>query len=172
MIINKSLWASIGLALILGMAVGSTLGYDYGTAKVQSAWDKWTAELADKSTKASEQNRGKEATHAIESNKVTDDAQISKEKYDSDIATVQSSANDRVRQSEARADKYRRMSEASATEQEHLADYAAGLDKAVSEGQSLVSEYRYTLEQREREIRILSAQIEADRKLTGEANAN
>lgn len=168
MTIDKSVWASVGLALILGLAIGVYFGNDYGSTKVQGAWDKQAKESANKATVASEDNRGKEADHSIASNGVAADAQISKDKYDADIAAAQSGSDDRVRQSEARADKYRAMSKASAADQARLAKYAAGLDSSLSEGRQLVTELRATLAERERTIHNLSQQITADRKLTGE----
>ena len=168
--LNAQFWAIVLLALIIGLGAGAVGGNHYGRKMVQADWDKQTSEQNKKAVTASEGNRSKEQTHAIQSNEVSDNAQVSKQKYDEDIAAAQSGSDDRVRQSEARADKYRAMSQASAAEQKRLAEYAARLDRSLSEGRQLVAELRATLAERERTIHNLNQQINADRQLTGEAN--
>ncbi len=164
------LWSMILVALLVGLSLGSLGGYKHGKAVVYSKWNLSIAQEAKKAVGVSEDNRGKEQTHAIQSNEVSDNAQVSKEQYDADIAAAQSGADDRVRQSEARADKYRAMSQASAAEQKRLAEYAAKLDRTLSEGRQLAQELRATLAERDRTIHNLRQQITADRDLTGEAN--
>lgn len=167
---KQPLWAVVLAALVIGLSLGSLGGYKHGKAVVYSKWNLQVAEDAKKAAGASETNRGKEQNHAIQSNEVSDNAQISKAQYDADIAAAQSGADDRVRQSEARADKYRAMSQASAAEQKRLAEYAARLDSTLSEGRQLAQELRATLAERDRTIQNLRHQIDADRTLTGEAN--
>lgn len=165
---KTSLAVYIGLAFLIGIAIGSTVGNLYGQNKIQSEWNQEKADTSAKVVEESELNRGKEATHAKDSNEVSDNAQISKAKYDADIAAIGDYADDRVRQSESRAAAYSAMSKASAAEQERLAKYAAGLDKSLVEGRQLVEELRATVAERERTIHNLSEQINADRKLTDE----
>lgn len=159
-------WA--GLVLLVGLVIGSLVGNMYGSNKVQSAWDKERADTAIQVNNVNSGFRQKEAEHSKDSNEVADNAQISKNQYDADIAAINSSADDRVRQSEARASKYAAMSKASAAEQERLAKYAARLDQTVTEGRQLVEELTATIAERERTIHNLSNQITADRKLTNE----
>lgn len=166
--VNLQLWAIVGLAFIIGLGAGTFFGNKYGRAIINNDWSNEKVETANAGAKQSEGNREAEAQHAKSSNEVADNAQVSKTQYDADIASITSDADDRVRESETRASKYRAMSEASAAEQKRLAEYATRLDQALTEGRQLVKELRATLAERERTIHNLSNQIQADRKLTDE----
>lgn len=71
----------------------------------------------------------------------------------------------RLRQHEARAAAFQRMSQADAAERERLASHAAELDRALAEGVGLVDELRHTLELRDQQLKLLGQQILADRQL-------
>lgn len=166
--LSPQIWATVGLALVLGFCIGGVLGNNYGKATINNKWSEAKVNQANQATIQSENIREVEREHASKSTEVADNAQISKTQYDADIAAAQSGADDRVRQSEARANKYLAMSKASAIEQDHLAKYAARLDASLTEGRQLVTELRATLAERERTIHNLSQQIDADRKLMNE----
>jgi len=166
--LNIQLWSLVLLAFILGIAAGAFFGNKYGRAIINSEWSDEKVTQSNEATNQSETNRGIEQQHTAASHEVSDNAQVSQEKYKRDITNVLLGADVRVRESEARADKYRAMSKASQAEQQRLADYAAGLDSSLTEGRQLAQELRATLEQRDRTIQILKQQIDADRKLTGE----
>lgn len=166
--INIQLWSVILLAFILGLGAGAFFGNKYGRAIINNDWSEEKVTQANAATNQSETNRGAEQQHTAASNEVSSNAQVSQEKYKQDIADVQLTADSRVRESEARADKYRAMSQASKAEQERLANYAARLDGSLTEGRQLAQELRATLAERDRTIQILKQQIDADRKLTGE----
>ena len=166
--INIQLWSVILLAFILGLGAGTFFGNKYGRAIINNDWSEEKVTQANAATNQSETNRGAEQQHTAASNEVSENAHVSQEKYKQDIADVQLTADSRVRESEARADKYRAMSQASQAEQKRLADYAARPDRSLTEGRQLAQELRATLAERDRTIQILKQQIDADRKLTGE----
>lgn len=160
--------AIAGIALVAGLSIGAFFGNNYGKAIVNKEWSDAKVSIANAATQQSESIRKSETKHAAESTEVADNAQISKTQYDADIAAAQSGADDRVRESESRANKYLAMSKASAAEQKRLAEYASRLDSSLTEGRQLVTELRATVAERERTIHNLSQQIDADRKLMNE----
>lgn len=163
---SKVAIAILSLGIVAG--VSSYKGYEYGSGQVQAAWDAETARLNKLALEKEQENKRKEQEHREALTSLEEEIRKGKEEYEKAIADIESDYDRRMRASEDRSTTYRRWAEASASEQRNLADHAARLDQALTEGRSLVEELRGVVRQREREIKQLGTQLLLDRSLIGE----
>lgn len=162
----KTIAIVASLSLFVGLLGGSWyIGSQHGKKSIQSLWDTDKQAQANAIKKLKEDIVVKEDAHRA--NMSEKEAEFNKRKgaYEKTIADIQLASAERLRQSEARSAVYRRKAEGSPSERDSLASYATKLDHALEEGRSLEQEYRATLEQRDRELILLGAQIQEDRKL-------
>lgn len=154
------------VSLFVGLLGGSWYaGSQHGKESIQSLWNDEKQAQASAIEKLEQEIAVKEDAHRAALEKNEADFNKKKGAYEKTIADIQLASAERVRQSEARAEVYRRKAEGSPSERDSLASYAAQLDRALEEGRSLEQEYRATLEQRDRELILLGNQIQEDRKL-------
>ena len=101
-----------------------------------------------------------------------DELQKAQGRYDALIAQYKSEYAARLLSSEERAGVYKRQAQGGAIERDHLASYAAELDRSLEQGRGLVRELRETLRQREVAIKSLATQIRLDRSLFSMSEPN
>lgn len=152
------------IALSLGLAAVH-FARQSGKDSVQKEWNK--AIIAEEQAKSSKVERitiAKDVYHE-KTDDLVEKAKVAQQRAEDSLRTQRSMYERRLRDSASRAEVYQRMSEASAIEQQRLADHAAKLDRSLEEGRQLVGELRSTLELRDEQIVILATQIQNDREL-------
>lgn len=112
----------------------------------------------------------KEGIHLSETKRLTDELIGSNQKHDEAIATLNAGFAERLRNSEARANVYKRQAGGSSAERDNLAEHAARLDQSLEEGRRLVRELRETIGKRDAAIRALGSMILTDRNLFSESS--
>ena len=153
------------LYIILGSAVALFVGvtaYRAGAASVQAAWDRAnqinTVQVALKQERIA---AAKDSNH-VERQQIIASA-VTADKQTLRAITEQRVVYERrLLDATARAEEYRRLSQACSAESYYLADHAARLDRTLEEGRQLVYELRATLGLREEEIKLLAAHIQND----------
>lgn len=156
--------------LILSWAFSYKAGWDKGTDHIQTKWDAERVATQLQIVQLKQEYSTYEEIHRETIRGITQELQDYKNKYQDELALIESEYADRVLSSEERANVYKRQSEAGAIERRNLADHAARLDRSLEEGRRLVRELRSTLRQREQELGILGSQIKADRQLLHKAD--
>jgi hypothetical protein len=162
-----NVWKFIGIpAVIIG--VGCAIyysGYNQGANKIKaerlaerSAQALIVAELKGKITQ-------KEKQHAQDTAKLRVELAFKETVYKDLLGSARNEFVVSLRDSEQRANRYRALSQGDATQCRNLASHAAGLDRSIVEGQSVVKELRATIEFRDTQVRALGAQILSDRQL-------
>lgn len=112
----------------------------------------------------------------LDADKLTAANALAAQKYSTDLADLEKTYEDtlsrinlehsgRLRNLEARSDRYRRMSQNSSSECRNLGDITAKLDTALEKGRQLVVELRERVILREQQIEIIGKQLAADRHL-------
>lgn len=159
--------AAAGLSLLV-LAGASGLGFYSGKKVTDASWTiRWSESevIANKRiAEIQEQERSHKAKVAALEAQL---AQVETE-YEKALADLAADYARRVQSSEARASTYRGWAEAGTSERERLADHAARLDAALTEGRELVKEFRISLGQCQRDLKALGQQINMDRSLIGE----
>ena len=162
-----SMYFRIGIVVLVCSAlffIGSMI-YSAGAASVQVEWNKAVAAENQANTlKQQRIDKAKDEYHAKLSS-VTRELEQARNATQVALANQRAQYDRRLLDSSNRADYYRSLSEAGSAEREHLASYAARLDRSLEEGRYLVSELGATLRLRDAEIKTLAAQIIEDRKL-------
>lgn len=164
------------LAVALGLYLLGSWIYDSGSrsgaSAVQQQWDAEKEEILRKKDELIAKYDEKEKAHREENQRINHELAEAKRKYEVDLADQLREYSERVRSSEARADIYQRQARSGSIESSRLASHAARLDSALEEGRQLVRELRQTVGLRDRQIKLLSAQIKADRALLNEEGIN
>ncbi len=142
-------------------------GKDTGETKVNLEWKKEKEATNQRIQDLMVDIGVREQKHRNEATRIAEELENSNAKFQADIADMRADYDKRLRESNARADIYQRLSKAGPAQQERLAGYATRLDGSLAEGRSVVKELRATIEQRDRELRLLGAQIIAYRTLMG-----
>lgn len=150
---------------LISLAFSWHLGNQHGKSVVQSEWDTANQMYLKAVEELKKGIEEKEDAHRAALEKYEADFNRQKGQYESKLSDIERVGAERLRQSEARSAMYKRKAEGTPSERDSLASHAAQLDRALEEGRSLEQEYRATLEQREREIKLLANQIIEDRKL-------
>lgn len=162
-------------AIVLALLAGS-VGLVYKMGKLEGVAEtsaSWSAEnkLRDSAMNVLRgQLQQKEADHAKETGKITDELKAANEKHAADLAAVRADYAERLRNSEGRAGVYQRQARGSAAERDTLAEHAARLDASLEEGRQLVGELTATIRQRDRAIDALKKMILNDRTLLTESS--
>ena len=155
-------------AAIAILAVPYHLGKNVGKLEVSSAWDKDRKNSADAVIKLILSNEKLQRENQETTTRISDELASKEKEHAKALADLRADYSGRLLQSATRQGIYQRQAEGSATERNHLASYAAQLDRSLEEGRSLVRELRQTVGQRDYTIRLLSEQITADRLLYNE----
>lgn len=153
-----SLVAVITCVLLLGSNYYCySKGFSSGSEEVKS-------EMTYQTNRLQEQLRTKEQDYRTEVEKLEQQILTNNERYRADIDSIHSSYTSELLKSQQRADYYRKLyskREASC----NLSEYTGKLDRALTEGISLVRELKSTLERREQELRELGQYLELENSL-------
>ena len=139
-----------------------------GMKLVQEQWDEQRRKDAEVSRQIQDKLRTVEESHRRVQQGVADAIAQANEDHLTELSRLRSDYDRRLRQSEARADVYRRQAEGGAPERDDLASHAARLDRQLEEGIHVVGELSALVEQRDRQLILLGQQIKADRELLEE----
>lgn len=142
-------------------------GHSDGSSKVQASWDKQTKQHTEQLAELRGHVRYLEETHAEETKNLQTELNEVEKTYELRYDDIERTYADRLRLSEARANRYASLAQTGTPECRALASYAAELDLSLEEGRRLVQEFGATLEQRDQQLRLLGQQIINDRKLLG-----
>jgi hypothetical protein len=166
-------WLTIlkyGVPALLVLGVGYWIAdslIEIGEDRVQTKWDKDVAEQKANLHKREQKVRENERKYRGEIEILKDQVISDRLAYERQLADSRVALAGQLRKSEGRASFYVQLSEAGATERANLASYAAQLDRSLVEGRQVVEELRATVIQRDKELRTVGEQLEADRKLIG-----
>lgn len=154
-----------GIAVITAASLWGVYSLGSTNGK-QSVYVEWQAQQV-KDLKAMEDLRnefaGRQAQYFVELAHAEKELRNAQSNYQTELNRLASQYDDRLRKSEDRANVYQRQANGSASERERLASHAAKLDRSLEEGRRLVAELSSTIRIRDEELKILSAQIRADR---------
>lgn len=164
-IFSKSLPYLIVAGCVVGVLAGT---YHMGKSSVQTKWDLEKAQT--KLVIKNLQDKIEEATkeHETASKEVATHLRTEKEVYEKALSTGRSVTDGRLRESEKRADLYKRLSEGSTAERDRLRDHTAKLDRSLEEGRGVVGELKATVELRDKQLILLGQQMKLDGKLSNE----
>jgi hypothetical protein len=144
----------IPLLLVFISVLSYQFGYVKGSqaiqAEIKNAYDAMAVQEVE------HQKKQKEIADAL--------AQVRTE-HETTLASQRAVFDQRLLQSDRRAQVYQRQAQAGAAAQRDLASHAAQLDRALEEGRDLVRELGSTLGLRDHQLKLLGDQIRADRQL-------
>ena len=149
--------------LVTGIVIGVGVGLFQGSSWVRSKWDK--EKLTQQSTIIEQQDRIKELErlHALKEHEIIVTFNEVKENYENTIHSITSDYSDSLLKHEERADyyrqKYQQCDTAGAT------DRIIRLDKALTEGVTLVEELEELVKFKEWQIKLNGQLIDNDRYL-------
>lgn len=145
-----------------------SLGHAAGEQKIQDQWDVQKASYEKAIQNAQADLTRQQVQHAKASAGIEHDLAQLVRAHDGRLDALRREHADRLRLSEARADRYRAAAEGGSTQCLNLAGYAAELDRALEEGISLAGELEATIGRRDAEVKLLAKQILTDRELLDE----
>lgn len=170
-------WAYVGAGVLAGaLLAGGLQQARVASAKAELAQvrEQHAKAVADAVTKALAQereDRAKETTHAADTTKNVDQFTQGQPERDASLR-ANLARSERLRlDADRRAATYKAMSASCAAAASGVADRLAALDRQLVEGVDVVGALRGDLERRDAEVVLLRGQIDADRKMTGEAIA-
>lgn len=163
-------WLLLIFPLVLSYVLTYQLGKQISYEKVHNEWNIEKQATKAKIAELKQEYEAYESEYEKTIQNLSAQLQDSKDSFNSELARIHDVYTSRLLGSEERASVYQRQSEAGASERRSLADHAARLDRSLEEGRHLVRELGATLRQREREIGVLSSQIQADRQLLYKAD--
>ena len=163
-------WLLLIFPLVLSYVLTYQLGKQISYEKVHNEWNIERQATKAKIAELKQEYEAYESEYEKTIQNLSAQLQDSKDSFNSELARIHDDYSNRLLNSEERASIYQRQSEAGASERRSLADHAARLDRSLEEGRHLVRELGATLRQREREIGVLSSQIQADRQLLYKAD--
>jgi hypothetical protein len=152
--------------VVLGIVLGGgyTLyrhGYKVGFQDVQAEWRQREALLVKRVAEL-------EAQHTEKQKEVAHEAEILRKEHVADVASQRIVYEQRLSQSDRRAQVYRTQANACDASTRNLATHAANLDRSLEEGRGLVRELGSHLRFCENRVRLLGEVIKADRELMQE----
>lgn len=155
-------------ALIALFLASYPLVYHIGASNMDKAWiQKHTEVVAQYNSKIEgikKENDAKEQAFTDKISLIEGQAKNDKEEFDRRINELERSYAGSLHDSSKRADIYRSKARASEAERDSLAAHAAELDRSLVEGKQVARSLRYTLEQRDSELRQLGLVLKSIEK--------
>ena len=168
-VIGLVLVAALGFLCWWGWTSFTDSYREEGRQEVQALWDEEKARNREEIERIQSKLTEKEQAHLIKVQELNDLLSQANVAHAGLVAGLHADYRSRLRDSEARADVYRRQAQGGSTEQDSLASHAAELDRTLTEGRLLVAELRATLGLRDKSLILLGQQITADRELLEES---
>ena len=163
--------AVAGALLAGGLQQARVAGVKTELAQVREQHTQAVAEATEAALKQERESRAKETSHAADTIKNVDQFTQGRPERDAGLRADLAVAERLRRDAERRAATYRAMSEANAAACSRVGDQLAAFDRQLVEGAGVVANLRGDLVRRDAEVVLLRGQIDADRKMTGEAIA-
>lgn len=155
-------------ALVALFLASYPLVYHAGSANMDKAWiERYTKVVAQYNAKIDgikKENDAKEQVFKDKIESIEGQARNDKEEFDRRINELERSYAGSLHDSSKRADIYRSKARASEAERDSLAAHAAELDRSLVEGKQVARSLRYTLEQRDSELRQLGLVLKSIEK--------
>lgn len=136
-------------------------GYKVGFQDVQVEWRQQEGKLIAQVAEL-------EARHAKQIKDIADEAERTRKEHEANVTGQRTVLEQRLSQSNRRAQVYRTQADACGTSSRDLAAHAASLDRSLEEGRGLVLELRSHLGFCENRVRLLGDVIKSDRQLAME----
>ena len=157
---NKSLVYLIILSLIIGISFGT--GYKRGYSSCRDDWNKYIQRNEEYNVKLTKSYL-EEKQKLIESNSTLSQEIINNEQtYKNNLYTLSSEYNDRLHESEQRANYYKSLSaqvNPKGCSTTNLANHTAKLDRQLTEGINLVRQLTELIKLRDEQLRKCGTQI-------------
>lgn len=150
----------IFLVLCIAIYYVYNSGYDSGYNEAKEQWDEYKKEQNLYIASLEEMYEQSQEKYNQEKESLVVQVHKTELKYNSELIDLELDYVNRLRESEARADYYQRMSESSTGVSTSLANYTAQFDKTITEGQHLVRELTETIKLRDDQLRQCGKQIE------------
>ena len=142
-------------------------GYASGSQYIQEKWNQEKEQTKIKMLELQVQYNEDKIRFENEKEAELKELKEKMEEQEATIASITDSLTDSLQQSEARSAVYQRKATASEAERRSLADHAARLDKALTEGIKLVEELTGTIKLRDEQLRFIGKYLEDTYKLIG-----
>lgn len=161
------------LIIILAGAVIATgtylysKGYSSGSKYIQEKWDREKAETNRKMLELKIRYDVEKDNFEKEKNQELNELKARMEEQQHIIDALNDNFNDQLQQSEGRAAVYQRLASSTESERKRLANHAARLDKALTEGIRLVKELSGTIELRDEQLRFIGKYLKDTYELIG-----
>lgn len=163
--VKKNSLLILVVAILLGISLYS---YKTGTSKVLKEWEAETLKHQAAIGKLTKEYAILESIHRNEVIKITGELSDVRTEYESTINSISSTYNDRLQQSEERANIYQRKAQAGTSECRAIADHTARLDRSITEGRELVKQLTATIRLRDSQLELVGSHIQSERKLLQE----
>lgn len=143
-------------------------GYRHGSLAIQAEWDQERQEFREFQDQLIADFAQKEFDYRAENDRILQELVETRRHYEVALAHQRSTYEQRLLQSENRAQVYQRQAEAGAASCRDLASHAARLDRALEEGRGLVRELGESLGFRDQQLRMLGQRLLNERSLIGD----
>lgn len=166
---NKDLIINIFLLVLgFGLLFGIYFdGYKTGSQKVQQQWNQEKEQTKIKMLELQVQYAQEREQFSHEKELELQELKDKMAEQEAMLVYTNSTYASQLQQSENRSAIYQRKATASEAERRSLADHAARLDKALTEGIKLVEELAGTLKLRDEQLRFIGKYLEDTYKLIG-----
>ena len=134
-------------------------GYSAGSDNVLAKWKEEKIQTTQTINQLKEQYHEQEIIYTESTNRLLLELKNKEEAHKIELASLTSSFNDRLLESEQRSSIYKHLSETSKDKCRVLADHTARLDRQLTEGIRLVKELRTVIELRDTQLRTLNDQL-------------
>lgn len=145
-------------------------GYRHGSLAIQTEWDQERQKFREFQDQLIADFAQKEFDYRAENDRILQELVETRRQHEVALAHQRSTYEQRLLQSENRAQVYQRQAEAGAASCRDLASHAARLDRALEEGRGLVRELGETLGFRDQQLRMLGQRLLNERSLIGDEN--
>lgn len=134
-------------------------GYSSGSDKVLAQWQEEKLKTEQTINNLKEQYHEQELIYTESTHRLLLELKNKEEAHKVELASLTSSFNDKLLESEQRSSIYKHLSETSKDKCRVLADHTARLDRQLTEGIRLVKELRTVIELRDTQLRTLNEQL-------------
>lgn len=142
-------------------------GYKTGSKDVQQEWDKEKASTANKMLELKTYYEAQRILFEESKQEEVNELKDKMEQQKQALAVLNDSFHSQLQQSEARSKVYQRQASSTEAERRSLADHAARLDSALTEGIRLVRELAATLKLRDDQLKFVGKYLQDTYNLIG-----
>lgn len=140
-------------------------GYYFGYHVSNLEFEKQIQESNSIILKMQKDNYEKELKYSYEITELQNEIKKHQTSFSDYLSALNKQSADRLRQSDNRAQYYRKQAEACSTQSREFAEYTSKLDRQLTEGISLVEELTGIIKLRDKQLEFLIKQAQLDREL-------